>query len=372
MMPLPDAPKVPVRYLADSFRSVTNSYKFYWLLSILEHIQSYPTQTVVPFNSLLARMVAFVWHPTNYFHLFFGKQDRLSQIALRLGTEDDIPANAKRQEVADAALTHLEHGSALGRELKSLSRYVPYRFLRPFFSQQLRGMPDHKIDKSITSLAELTFHTPGTPSFYRFVSSPKDGIEIHPHWVEYLHDHLKIVRGFCLWHLVKYVQRNNPNVPNIAAKLFEPGQRDLRLARVFWNLVYQQANPLQCIYSGQPVQRQGYSLDHFLPWRFVAHDLLWNLVPVSKKVNSAKGDCLPDLTAYFEPFAQLQYKAFQYVAASHRDRLLEDYTLLFTAASVGDVRSLSFDTFRQVLYGTIAPQLQIAQNMGFVTGWKYK
>lgn len=49
---------------------------------------------------------------------------------------------------------------------------------------------------------------------------------------EYLN--LAIVTGFCLWSLVTYLQRNNPNVPNIAGKLAEPSQRELGTARRFW------------------------------------------------------------------------------------------------------------------------------------------
>jgi len=344
---LPSAEKLPVEHLAACFQDVTNSYKFYWLLAILDHIQSHSTQTVIPFHNLLAHMVAYVWYPTNYFRLSFGKQDRLSQIALRLGTEDNLPATARKQEIIVVALTHLTHNTPLGQEIKSLERFVPYRFLRPFFRQQLRGVPDSKVNGLIASLADSSF-TSDKPPLYRLFAHPERNIEFHPLWFEYLHRHLEIVRGFCLWHLVKHVQKNNPNVPNIAAKLFEPQQRNLRQGRTFWNLAYRQLGSFRCIYSGQPVQPQGYSLDHFLPWRFVAHDLLWNLVPVPKNVNSAKGDCLPDLSTYFDPFARLQYDALQSVVAvtsPRQAKSLEDYTLLLAVTSVSEIRTLSFDTF---------------------------
>lgn len=371
--PLPQATNIPVEYLAASFRNVTNSYKFYWLLAILEHIQRPPNQSIISIDQLLARMVAFVWYPTNYFRLSFGKQDQLSHIALQLGAQTHLPINAKRQQIESEALAHLNSDSDAGKQLKKLQRYVPYRFLSPFFTQQLRGIPDQKKNALIVSLAESTFHVHTVFPLYRFVPSPEESIEIHPRWFEYLVRHLEIVRGFCLWHLVNYVQKNNPNVPNVAAKLFEPEQRNLSRARTFWNLACQRISPLKCIYSGQPVQ-QNYSLDHFLPWRFVAHDLLWNLVPVPQNVNSAKGDSLPDLTTYFDPFARLQYEAFQAVSAggtSRQAKLLEDYVLLFGASSISEVQSLPLKTFRQVLYDILAPQFQIARNMGFVTGWKY-
>ena len=182
---------------------------------------------------------------------------------------------------------------------------------------------------------------------------------------------MPILTGFCLWHLVNYVQKNNPNVPNIPNKLFEPLQRDLKRAKAFWTLVVESAGSLPCIYSGQNMQRGDYSLDHFLPWRFVGHDLLWNIIPTSKNINSAKSDNLPDLALYFAPFVEMQYKAVQAVAASPKVSLLEDYAILLKASSVIEIQNLSFGDFRNTLLSVIAPQVQIAINMGFASQWSY-
>ena len=39
----------------------------------------------VAIDDLVARMVAAVWYPSNYFRLSFGKQDKLGEAALALG-----------------------------------------------------------------------------------------------------------------------------------------------------------------------------------------------------------------------------------------------------------------------------------------------
>lgn len=104
----------------------------------------------------------------------------------------------------------------------------------------------------------------------------------------------------------------------------------------------------------------------------MTHDLLWNIIPTPKNVNSAKSDRLPDFSLYFEPFARLQYDAFQVIAKLQKERLLEDYTLLFKKQSANEVRELPFEVFKSTLHNTIAPQLQIARNMGFVGDWSYK
>ncbi len=114
-----------------------------------------------------------------------------------------------------------------------------------------------------------------------------------------------------------------------------------------------------------------FSLEHFLPWRFVAHDLLWNIVPAPKNVNSAKNDNLPDLNRYFEPFATLQYNAVRAIATAQKSSLLEDHILLFRVSSTDELSALSFPDFRQKLHDAIVPQFQIATNMGFSSNWSY-
>lgn len=368
---LPPSFRLPIGLLAACFNNVTNSYKFYWFLAILEHVRE-DQGRVVPIDVLLARMVADVWYPLNYFRLFLGKQDRLGAIATELGTEAGLPMDSSRLRVEESALAHLYKRDNIGRQIASLAEYVPYRFLRPFFAHVLRGTKDWEVNRRIAALTESAFSNPENPCLYRFVTTPNSGIELHPIWFEYLHEHLTILTGFCLWHLVNYLQKHNPNVPNIAGKLFEPQARNLRQARTFWKIVLEQSEQLICLYTGQPVTKEDFTLDHFLPWRFVAHDQLWNIVPVTKSANSAKGDSLPDLALYFDPFANIQYRALQIVGrAAGATRLLEDYALLFKAGSLSELHNLTFSRFREALYAVIAPQMQIAANMGFATGWRY-
>jgi hypothetical protein len=67
----------------------------------------------------------------------------------------------------------------------------------------------------------------------------------------------------------------------------------------------------------------------------------------------------------------MQYKAIQIVVKSNKNSLLEDYILLLKMSSLDDIRNLSFDRFHEVLYSVIAPQVQIATNMGFSAQWSY-
>lgn len=370
MFPLPSSQRLPISALSASFDNVTNSYKFYWFLAILEHVRENKGR-IFPLDSLLAFMTASVWYPINYFYLSFGKQDQLARIISLLGKESVLMIDSPRSRIVEIAQTHIAQEDRVGRAIVSLGNFVPYRFLRPFFAQTLRGVKDWEVNWRIRQLSNAAFSSPD-PCLYRFVDTPQFSIEIHPIWFEYLQQHLTILTGFCLWHLVKYLQKNNPNVPNIAGKLFEPQARDMHLARDFWNLVLTNNDGVKCIYSGALLRKRSYSLDHFLPWRFVGHDLLWNLIPVPREVNSSKSDNIPD-PVYLDSFARLHFLAVQTVLRSPKAAsLLEDYILLFKVGSLYNFDGMTIQHFRDTLSQTILPQMQIAANMGFSTGWRYK
>lgn len=367
---LPRSQFVNVERLAGCFNNVTNSYKYYWFLAILERVIK-SQDLILPVNDLIAEMVSMVWFPANYFRLNFGKQDRLRYLVEHLQQTSELPANASPTQVKRLATAHLEATSATGKELGKLGAYVPYRFLRPFVGDRLRGISDQLVNAAVQSEADGLFQSNPQDVPYRMAGS--EAIELSPLWRAYLFEHYEILKGFCLWHLVNYLQRNNPNVTNVAGKLSTPQQRVLHKARKFWQIVFHAKGSVACIYSGQRMTAEQFTLDHFLPWRFVAHDLLWNLTPTTKEVNSRKSDCLPNGDLYFEPFAQQQYEAVQMVArtlGSGKDRLLEDYALLLRVEGIDRLSELLYAEFRDQLLDVIVPQTQIARNMGFRTNWE--
>ncbi|MFO7632717.1 MAG: hypothetical protein R6W76_09270, partial [Caldilinea sp.] len=210
---LPLSQAVPVEHLAAGFDSVTNSYKFYWLLAILTHVRE-RRGTVPAIDALTAQMVAAAWYPSSYFRLSFGKLDQLGELALTLQAALNLPAHSPKAEIAAACLRYAEQDAAFAKALRSLAKYVPYRFLRPCFAAETRGLADWKVNPAIRQLAAQHFTDAAPPCLYRFVEDGSDSIELHPQWIDYLEHNLAIVDGFCRWHLTGYLQRNNPNTPN--------------------------------------------------------------------------------------------------------------------------------------------------------------
>lgn len=366
-MNVPQNNKLPVEYLAGVFSHTASSYKFYWFLAILHKIAHKPNQSVFSINELLVQMIAEVWYTVNDYRLSFGKNDKLGEVVLQLNDILKLPANAHKSEIVKQVDAFLQQNPnhAISKSIKERGLFVPFRFLTPWFSGQLNGLADAKKNQHIANLAQTNFAT----CLYQFTNN-QSCIELQPNWLAYLQQHLAIIEGFCYWHLTKYLQKNNPNVPNIPDKLQSPQQRKLHKANKFWQVFLSQTGGINCIYSGQLMVVNDFSIDHFLPWSFVAHDLLWNLLPVPKAINSAKNNAIPSLNTYFDSFAALQYKAVKVVAPLVKDNLLEDYGTVFKD-DLATILQMPYDQFRLGLYENVSPMAQIAGNMGFTKNWIY-
>jgi hypothetical protein len=362
-MQLPNDDRLDIAKLTAVFGDTTNSYKFYWLLAILGSLEASPDNRI-PLRELSLRMVASVWYPLDYFKLSFGKQDGFRPIAdtiSRYLTVDNRPS-------APGLFTQLKQALSSGEleqlyeEVEKLLRWVPNRFIRPFFASELQGV-ERKMDQRIVELAAISTRAP-----YRFI---EDDIEVHEAWADYLRRHSYILRGFTYWHLVRFLQKHNSNVIGLSEKLLKPSEPNLTTARKFWR-DYIIAKPGQaCIYSGQLLTVSDLSLDHFLPRSYVAHDQLWNIIPTFKKVNSAKNDRLPSFELYFDAYSKLQFEAFQYHVLRGNEKLLEDYHILF-AQDLKSLQQQPFNWFHERLKRQVLPQLQTAQNLGFSYPFEYR
>jgi len=259
--------------------------------------------------------------------------------------------------------------SQIKSNIKQLARWVPYRFLRPFLNTELKNLSDPQVNNAIIlSANKLSIQNPNLVPYY-FV---RDKIVINKPWKDYLMHNIGLIKGFIFWNLVKFVQKNNPNVPGISEKLFKPQFRNLALNIKSWNFYFEQKHGIQCVYSKNPVPKK-FSLDHFIPWTYTVHDLNWNILPVSKDINSSKSNNLPSLDRYLTDFVSLQYDFFSSIYNSdfeHKNKILEHYILLFNN-SASNIFNLPKALFTDKLVVTISPIAQIATNMGFRKDWVY-
>ncbi|TAF43110.1 MAG: hypothetical protein EAZ63_14150, partial [Runella slithyformis] len=308
-MQLPFNNNLHIQKISSIFNDTTNSYKFFWFLAILESVKEGEKEQI-DLDYLTAKMLALVWFPLNYYRLSFGKQDQFSNKIKDLKLLFGFPENIKKEEL-ERQILNLSHNKKIQDIFKDLTKHVIFRFVRPFFANEVKGIEvDKVLFEEIIRLSEENFTSSSNPSLYKF-SNDRKSIIINPLWLDYLQTHLGILEGFCKYHLILYLQKNNPNTPNVADKLEPETERDLKNAKVFWKNYLTENHNFSCIYSTQIVSLQNLSIDHFLPFSFVAHDQIWNLLPTTKSVNSSKSDNIPDLQTYFKSFLNIQYQAFR-------------------------------------------------------------
>jgi hypothetical protein len=74
---LPYREGLPINLLASAFNNTSATYKYYWLLSILQTVEVRKSKVLK--KELFARMVSNAWFTVNYFRISFGKQDKLQR-----------------------------------------------------------------------------------------------------------------------------------------------------------------------------------------------------------------------------------------------------------------------------------------------------
>ena len=88
--------------------------------------------------------------------------------------------------------------------LTKLSRYVPFRFIRPWFDETI-GIKDGIVHQQILSLQGSKTHL--TPYF---IDITNNEIKLNSSWLDWIYSNIKIIESFTLFELFKYVEKNNP------------------------------------------------------------------------------------------------------------------------------------------------------------------
>lgn len=92
-MHLPHNQSLPVHLLAACFNNTSATYKYYWFLSILQAVEQ--GHTTIYKRHLFAGMVSNAWYTVNYFHVSFGKQDKLQRAVEALRVSEALNIDEK-------------------------------------------------------------------------------------------------------------------------------------------------------------------------------------------------------------------------------------------------------------------------------------
>lgn len=359
--PLPPGQGLDIGAFSRLFDDTTNSYKHLFFEALLGEFRDEGlTGKIFSLDALAVGMLTAAWHPARVYRLSLGLRDKAAEILAHIEVGEDGPIPAPRLK---AALT------ARGPDCRALMRWVPYRLIAPFFAQRLRGVPDHHRNALIRSLADELFDS--ARPLYRFASV--GAIELHPQWAAYLAANFPIVAAWAERRWIAYLQSRNPTVPAVSEKTGPPLRRDaLTIQTRYWRrAITAMPEPPVCIYSGTRLDPNRFHLDHFLPWTFICHDALWNLLPVSPEANLSKGNKLPD-SSYLPRFAATQHAG---LAAARRAMGKGEWETA-VGSFVGDLRIpeaklLDFAVLAEAYDRSVGAQLDIARGIGFEAGWRF-
>ena len=345
-MILPQNNKLPISALAGIFSNTTATYKFYWFVALLDIVVK-ERKMRISFWEIIAGMVAESWYPIHYFKLSFGKSDSLFDKSLEIQNAFQISIESDKDKIKKYLLDNL---NGTKKFLRVFTLNVPYRFLSPWIK--------YTYDEDVVAKSQR-FENDCLYAIYG------DEIVINDNWVEYLTEHYTILRDFAFWNLTEFLQKRNPNVPDVPSKLIKPILRDsLTKQHKFWDAYIETVGSIRCIYTNKTLIAKDYDLDHFIPWSFVSHNLLWNLLPADSSINSSKSNNLPPLDIYLKPYAELHHNALKTIYLKNpNNKILEDYLTVYD--SIGELARMSDDDFCNVLQKTFLPLAQIAENMGF-------
>lgn len=247
----------------------------------------------------------------------------------------------------------------------ALSNLVPSRFLGPWLQLNLApAIRDERRTRAIIRMARDQLTQDDGPPYAIERGSHGGVIVFGPGWRDWLLNHRLILESHAELALVRFLQARNPHIPGIADKVRMPGHRKLAPAKRLFALVRANQGGLHDVYDGEALG-DSFAVDHVLPRSFVAHDLLWNLVPAQVHVNRDKGEALP-CPALLDAVAAFQWELVQ--AAPIGASELEDYLAVF-GLDEHDLRRLSNADFADRYRALIDPLILIAAAQGFRSGW---
>lgn len=307
-MQLPYSEELNIGHLSRLFENTTNCYKFFWFQAILRKIDGVHCRFT--FDELINEMIADAWYMVTEYHLRLGPlgiTDNLEEVVKYIYENYGIIPSEKREKLLE--FLQKTEDKRISKYKSDLTLNVPYRLQVPFYDEinierNMWNGSKQNLTNEINRQKRLIY-------YFRLISGLGTVIEVDDLWVEYLLRHKEILKGWTQLKLIQYLQNKNPSVPGIADKIEAPFSRDIERVRKYWKLIIQIDPSIREIYGDTVLANKDISVDHFVPWQYVAHDELWNLHPTTKSINSSRSNSLPSWNLYFNLLGQLEYRAYE-------------------------------------------------------------
>lgn len=366
-MRLPHSDILDIAHFSRLFDNKSECYKLFWFQAIARKIKE--GQKTITFEALIDEMIADAWYMVLEYRLNLGPNDALERVVHRLGEISNMKSCEKKDVVLEYVKT-CKDKEVLAMK-RTLSYNVPYRLQAPF----MESMKGKEWNRSGENLAKRINQEQRLMYYFLQFSGMNTQIQIQEEWADYIDRNYEIIQGWVELNLIQYLQRRNPSVPGIVDKLYPPKERNLKKVKKYWKMLVS-IKPVCEIYGENSLNEKNISIDHFVPWSYVAHDELWNLTPTTRSINSSKSNSLPDWNMYFPLLCKMEYlsyelmweypevhKAFDKCAKEHLNNQEIRHKLY--------QRGLSEREFSGRLEEVMFPVYQSAKSMGF-SSWSLR
>lgn len=359
-MVLPEHESIKTAPLQRLFDNMSECYKLFWFQAICE--AAFEGKHTVSFDYLVNKMIVNAWYMVSEYKLNLGPADTLEALVHYTFSITGLKSSEKKDDLVRVIST-LDNKEFQKKKLV-LTYNVPYRLQAPFFD--MKGDDWNKSKKELASRINSF-----SGIIYRFgsINGLNSEISIDEQWAEYIRTNYEILTGWARYNLIMYLQRRNPSIPGIASKLEPPQERKLEKVKNYWKALIT-VMPVHDIYGEVLMSENDLSIDHFVPWSYVAHDELWNLNPTTKSINSKKSNSLPDWDEYYSKLSALEFSAYQ---ATWQYEKIHDsfYKCLKDHVNSVEIQhklyreGLTFEEFDGNLRDTLLPIYNAAKSLGF-------
>ena len=292
-------------------------YKFYWLEAIVQLISE--DKREVTYDEIINEMIANAWYSVLEFHIHLSGiwgdgeiKDSLEKAVLKLQQLSGLSSNASKIEIKNKIA---EYNKELHGEKMTLTNNVPYKALSGFANRYSESIDlNSSAGRMMAYYNRLSKNDTPLPYTFGEETGLNRTITFHESWIQVIQDNMVSILGWIQYEKVRWLQNNNPEVPGIVYKLAPLDDRMRRLSHVrkLWNGILDETNIID-IFKDQPINKEVYDVDHFIPWSFVMNDELWNLMPMDSSLNSSKSNRLPQWDKFFRRFAKNQYTMYELI-----------------------------------------------------------
>jgi hypothetical protein len=182
-------PQIDTKLLMDVFKHKSSSYKYFWLLSILELIKG---NQVLTYENLTVRMLSIAWPYVITDNLSLGQNDQLATHYTHIMKDFRLSGNESAESVSKYLKTNLPYVRT--KIQKKLLKDVPYRFLSPW----IKYVSDADV---IEKSKDLEYATP--------YALETDCIVMDEDWHEYIMSNYDNVYKFAKDSLTEYLKQYN-------------------------------------------------------------------------------------------------------------------------------------------------------------------